>query len=648
MSGHAGAAVSARGTTCEILRCEFLCTTVPVEQCALVPFVVIRLPDGSIKSNEWLEDYALSHEAQDSQSAGSVGITSSTTVNGYSTSPSRSSDSDRYTLEYQWQKCTWALSCAQRDCGRPAVIQFAPLLKFAQIQVSEQMQSEDRAALCEALNSSRFCSEAHMHSTWQTLRALQFAQTKAREAIRQLDIDSRVEIIRMAFNPPPSSSTGNPGHASKQNHASNDPQELILQTFQENRRRNVVVGKQRVYVPVAEDIGCTLQLAVRCHSKQTGAGAWMSVDSERVLGIPAGPPRRDMLVLVHDDSLPGGLQLHSIDMDSATNRYGSAALRLVSYNCLAEIYTQGERYDHCPSWALAWSYRCVNLLRELSQYDSDVYCLQEIQEDQYESDIKPAFERLGYAGLFKAKTREPMGRKGKVDGCATFYRTSRLELLENHTIEYDNVARQLGDPVSQARLVNRFIRGNVGMATMLRKRDGACETVCVANTHIYWDPEKQDVKIFQVQAFLHMLSELNTQCPIILAGDFNSEPDSDVYELINTGMVRGPASQAKDPYNVLPRLNLYTGLPFQSAYAQTLGEEPMFTNYTAEYRGTLDYIWFLQAGIRVRAVLRLPDEAELVGEPPGSVVSSNPAHLAIPNTVWSSDHCALAVDFELL
>jgi endonuclease/exonuclease/phosphatase family metal-dependent hydrolase len=31
----------------------------------------------------------------------------------------------------------------------------------------------------------------------------------------------------------------------------------------------------------------------------------------------------------------------------------------------------------CPAWALSWSYRRQNLLRELLSYGADILCLQE-------------------------------------------------------------------------------------------------------------------------------------------------------------------------------------------------------------------------------------------------------------------------------
>lgn len=41
-------------------------------------------------------------------------------------------------------------------------------------------------------------------------------------------------------------------------------------------------------------------------------------------------------------------------------------------------------------------------------------CLQEVQVDHFESDIKPFLDSIGYSGHHDQKTRESMGQAGKV------------------------------------------------------------------------------------------------------------------------------------------------------------------------------------------------------------------------------------------
>ena len=69
--------------------------------------------------------------------------------------------------------------------------------------------------------------------------------------------------------------------------------------------------------------------------------------------------------------------------------------------------------------------------------DGDVICLQEVQGDYYESHVRPWFEGRGYEGVYKAKDREGMGMSGKVDGCATFWRRSKMSLVEAHAVGFN-------------------------------------------------------------------------------------------------------------------------------------------------------------------------------------------------------------------
>ena len=59
-----------------------------------------------------------------------------------------------------------------------------------------------------------------------------------------------------------------------------------------------------------------------------------------------------------------------------------------------------------------------------------------------------------------------------------------------------------------------------------------------------------------------------------------------------------------------------------------LGEEPVYTNYTRGFRGTLDYIWYTPKRLRVTAGAALPEEQEL------QIVSGD----GLPCTCYPSDH----------
>jgi mRNA deadenylase 3'-5' endonuclease subunit Ccr4 len=60
--------------------------------------------------------------------------------------------------------------------------------------------------------------------------------------------------------------------------------------------------------------------------------------------------------------------------------------------------------------------------------------------------------------------------------------------------------------------------------------------LCIANTHIFWDPEYADVKLWQSWVLAQELEKLviNRNLPLVLCGDFNSMTDSAVYEFLSS------------------------------------------------------------------------------------------------------------------
>jgi mRNA deadenylase 3'-5' endonuclease subunit Ccr4 len=77
-------------------------------------------------------------------------------------------------------------------------------------------------------------------------------------------------------------------------------------------------------------------------------------------------------------------------------------------------------------------------------------------------------------------------------------------------------------------------------------------------------------------------------------------------------------------------------LDMASVMSTALKAEPQFTNYTANYKGTLDYIWYTPSRIKVMACTAIPDEKDLLecGE-------------ALPNAVYPSDHLMICCDVAL-
>ncbi|MBA0830168.1 hypothetical protein Goarm_014712 [Gossypium armourianum] len=176
-----------------------------------------------------------------------------------------------------------------------------------------------------------------------------------------------------------------------------------------------------------------------------------------------------------------------------------------------------------------------------------------------------------------------------------------------------------------------------------------------ANTHVNVPPELKDVKIWQVHTLLKGLEKIaaSADIPMLVCGDFNSVPGSAPHLLLAMGKVDPLHPELLvDPLAILrPHSKLTHQLPLVSAYspfARGVGlglehqrrkmdittNEPLFTNCTRDFIGTLDYIFYTADSLTVEALLELLDEDSLRKD------------TALPSPEWSSDHIALLAEFR--
>lgn len=77
--------------------------------------------------------------------------------------------------------------------------------------------------------------------------------------------------------------------------------------------------------------------------------------------------------------------------------------------------------------------------------------------------------------------------------------------------------------------MNRLSRDNIAQVVVLDSvvRNRQSNQICVANTHLYSNFQRPDVKLWQSMTLMRELEQLVTQrdCAMLLCGDFNSLPD---------------------------------------------------------------------------------------------------------------------------
>lgn len=210
--------------------------------------------------------------------------------------------------------------------------------------------------------------------------------------------------------------------------------------------------------------------------------------------------------------------------------------------------------------------------------------------------------------------------------------------MEKQLIEFSAVAMQRADFKKTDDMFNRVLgKDHIAVVCCFENKETGTRLIIV-NAHIHWDPMYRDVKLVQVALLIEEVEKISnifakypprlptamtngsstdknasspkppptysdgTKIPLIICGDFNSVPQSGVYELLSTGTV--PPNHPdfmSHLYGKYTSEGLRHRLGLKSAYS-VAGEIPM-TNYTPSYQGVIDYIWFSTANLAVNAVL---------------------------------------------
>jgi CCR4-NOT transcription complex subunit 6 len=121
--------------------------------------------------------------------------------------------------------------------------------------------------------------------------------------------------------------------------------------------------------------------------------------------------------------------------------------------------------------------------------------------------------------------------------------------------------------------------------------------------------------------------------PILICGDFNSQINSAVYELMSKGYCKEHQDLNGRDYGDFTEQGFKHNLNLRSAY-DNVGELP-FTNFTPSFTDVLDYIWYTPGNLSVSGLLGKVDD-EYLGH-----------YIGFPNVHCPSDHVPLLTRFQL-
>ncbi|KAF1817643.1 glucose-repressible alcohol dehydrogenase transcriptional effector [Eremomyces bilateralis CBS 781.70] len=413
-------------------------------------------------------------------------------------------------------------------------------------------------------------------------------------------------------------------------------------------------------------IGNQLPDEVTTILKDEGTGPLIKFLREQA-PVPPPPVERDWIVL--DD----------------TPVTANEKITVMTYNTLCDKYATQSQYGYTPSAALLWTHRRDLVLEEIRGRDSDIVCLQEIDQRSYNEFFRPSLAHNDYKGVYWPKGRaKTMGDKDAelVDGCATFYKNSKFILLQKEVIDFANQAINRPDMKGEHDIFNRVMpRDDIATVSFLENRMTGARLM-VVNAHIFWNPVFKDVKVIQVAILLEQLGVLaekftkvapcsekdkvlfkfansdqdeaaappeeqpnpapskkyssGTDIPVIMCGDFNSMPGSGVYDLIAHGNLSHAHSDLMNrKYGNFTKEGVGMSHPFKLKSSYSNIGELSFTNYTPTFTGVIDYIWYSANAFQVTGLLGEVDKDYLACVP------------GFPNYHFPSDHLALLAEFAV-
>lgn len=289
-------------------------------------------------------------------------------------------------------------------------------------------------------------------------------------------------------------------------------------------------------------------------------------------------------------------------------------LTVMSYNLLSQHYVWKQVYENANQKYLDWPHYRFPLINEtVKQLPCDIMCFQELECLVYHNSWQHSFPLENYE-LFYVQKPNPAYWENKptefMDGVGIFVNTKRFEVLRHQEINFGQYVEFHSSRFDITNdIATRLVPRNT-VALLLELRDRITgKNVYVSNTHLYWLPKYNDVKLLQTKILLNLLNRFiaessPTEKPhIIMCGDFNSTPDLLVCKLLKEGEINMSASPEFDGYDYGSKIDgesLSTKVvknPFflTSTYGPLLYAENSdkldFTSHTVGLTEVLDHVW---------------------------------------------------------
>ena len=346
------------------------------------------------------------------------------------------------------------------------------------------------------------------------------------------------------------------------------------------------------------------------------------------------------------------------------------SFRVVSWNSLADQYIGYQQNDRPQvDWGVFDPSHRHRLLGKAFQrfVDLDIDFIICLQEVDFSIAREVLVDRNSYTRLLtptgygRGDPRTPPTSHGRSntrpDASCIFYKSSAWSLVDQEKVVCFN---DLAGKDPESAFSKSFLTGNFGIIALFEHRLVPSHKVMVCNSHLFWDPKYEYVKLCQmhylclkIEKRLKKLGSANI--PVLIAGDFNSKPGGLVHSYLSKGstgidfpdepsfsskQAKLAARKKSGDWNHKAATWLQDGYlscrsDYRSAYAKynhrgdLKGEGVLYTNSTATFCDVLDYIFFTPSSLL--QTKRLPSLADVT---------------VLPTLRWPSDHIPVGAEFQ--
>ena len=297
------------------------------------------------------------------------------------------------------------------------------------------------------------------------------------------------------------------------------------------------------------------------------------------------------------------------------NKNNNPTFTLMTHNILADCYTSFNSFPKVNKSHLIYSFRKQSILRELKTYLPDIICLQELEGSAYDDFYSVELSKENYESEFSIRSSmkpwEDSTTNSKWEGVAIFYKKKKFELIKKYEFYFNMIAYE---HMKKGQLNERDISTycmmshNVALCLVLKSIEDS-KLIVITTTHANWNYENIEAQLWQNKVHYEeiekVLDDLNGKYCLIIAGDFNSKPDSKVYEYFNEKLTSS-----------------YSNFPNEK-------EAPI----TAHGGLILDYIWYSNHSLECVEILDIPEELR--------------KEESFPSINYPSDHISLMSTFTM-